>query len=170
MIDKYFLAHTGNAPKRKIRGKRRYFKKVQIKAEKFSLPLTNEDWYDDWHYHADWEGVGNLGWNHRKQHILSLCHVYKNIAENLKSYPNRHQLWFYLNQGDAGQDAVFIHTPNPNGENFPKKMNNTTWGEPIIESFFAELLPQYSFRSGYCYWLGTKTFFIYSPSIGESIE
>ncbi|MEJ2201232.1 MAG: hypothetical protein P8X63_09515, partial [Desulfuromonadaceae bacterium] len=122
------------------------------------------------HYHADWPGVGNFGWKFRKQHIMALCQVFKNFTENLANFKKRHQIWIYLNQKDAGQDAVFFHTPNPNDDNFPITFEDVDWGNQIIESFFSELLPGYLFRCGKSIWMGANIFFIYSPGIGEPLE
>lgn len=169
MIEKYFPPQPANTPQRKVRGKRRYFRNVQKEASNFIPSLTDDDWYDSWHYHADWPGAGNFGWKYRKQHILALCQVFRKFAENVKSYNKQHQLWICLNQKDAGQDAVFFHTPNPNNDNFPITFDDIVWGETIIENFFSESLPDYSFRCGKSIWMGSIIFFIYSPDIGVSI-
>ncbi|MED4532421.1 hypothetical protein [Metabacillus fastidiosus] len=36
---------------------------------------------------------------------------------------------------DAGQDAVFIHTPNPNSDNYPYKNHNIDWNCSIPNAF-----------------------------------
>lgn len=170
MIEKYFPPQPSEIPKRKIRGKKRYFKKIRIKAMNFKPSLQEDDWYDSWHYHADWHGAGNFGWRYRKQHILALCQVFKNFVNGIENFKKPYQLYFCLNQKNASQDAVFFHTPNPNSDNFPIKFEDVIWGETIIEKFFSELLPQFSFKCGKSYWQGSMIFFVFSPEIGVSIK
>jgi hypothetical protein len=38
------------------------------------------------------------------------------------------QSWLVLDAGDSSQDAVFLHTPNPNRDNFPYPFNGVAWG------------------------------------------
>jgi hypothetical protein len=170
MIEKLFLPKLKNVPRKKFRGKKRYFRNLVRDAKEFRPSLENDDWYDMWHYHADWEGYGNFGWKYRLKHIEALCIIYEKFAYYLKSYGKPHQLWIYLNQDDAGQDAVFFHTHNPNGDNFPCKFDDTQWGIPTIEHYFAKLMPSFNFRSGQQEWDGSQIFFIFSSAIGEPIE
>jgi hypothetical protein len=54
-----------------------------------------------------------------------------------------YQSWLFLDEDDAGQDAVFIHIPNPNKDNFTLKIEKLNW-----ESNMLSLLLCFSF-----YWL-----------------
>ena len=170
MIHNLFPPKPEQAPQKKFRGKKRYFKKLIRDAGEFTPSLEYDDWYDMWHYHADWNGYGNLAWKFRLKHIEALCIVYQSFADRLKYYEKPHQLWIYLNRDDAGQDAVFFHTQNPNRDNFPCKIADAKWNIPIIEHFFSELIPSLNFRAGITEWKGSQIFSIYSPEIGEPIE
>ncbi|WP_197229939.1 hypothetical protein [Lysinibacillus sphaericus] len=45
------------------------------------------------------------------------------------------QSWVGLVDKDAGLDAVYIHTPNPNDDNFPLKLENIKWDCPIPKEY-----------------------------------
>lgn len=170
MLNKLLPSNKKYFPRKKFRGKKRYFKNLVNEANNFSPSLENDDWYDMWHYHADWKGYGNFNWKFRLKHIENLCVIFQKFVSELQSYNGPHQLWLYLNQDDSGQDAVFFHTPNPNGDNYPCKFEEIEWGIPILESFFSELIPSFKFRAGTQVWNGSKIFFLYTQEIGDSIE
>ena len=79
----------------------------------------NNSWFDLWHTHLDWEGAGNQSWPLRKHYLEALLELYHQLSLKLQAYPHPYQLWIEIDEDDAAQDAVYIHTPNPNEENFP---------------------------------------------------
>lgn len=121
-----------------------------------------------WHTHADWEGWSNLGWSFRLKHIEVLCIIFNRLAEGLRNYHQQYQLWICLNQNDASQDAIFLHTQN--SENFPCKFPQAQWGIPLIEDVFRDLLPSYKIRAGIQQWNKSQVFYIYSLELGEPLE
>jgi hypothetical protein len=42
---------------------------------------------------------------------------------------------------DAGQDAVYLHTPNPNHENFPYRFEGVVWGA-VPPTWLAEFVTE----------------------------
>jgi len=158
------------APKKKLRGRGRYIRKILAIAETFPIDVSDASWYDRWHYHPDWHGYGNLSWRLRKAHLHAMTKAYGNFAKQLSGYKNQYQLYLYLDSSDSSQDAVFIHTPNPNGNSFPVKYDDVEWGIPNIAEYFEASLPNYRFRSGKMNWRGADVYFIYSPEFGVSIE
>jgi hypothetical protein len=38
------------------------------------------------------------------------------------------QTWLVIDASDPGQDAVYLHTPNPNRDSFPYLFEGVTWG------------------------------------------
>ena len=67
---------------------------------------------------------------------------------------------------DAGYDiAVFIHTPNPNADNFPLKIENLSWDCPIPTSF-KDLINLNEFNVGYYKWETHNYYIIQSKSNG----
>jgi len=163
----------GNRPgRRKIRGQKQYYRRIMQKAQGFVPDLAPDHWYDYWHYHADWPGYGNLSWKHRKAHLAAYCEVFKTFIRLTAEYPLPFQLWLYLDVEDSGQDAVYFHTPNPNGDgnHFPDKLPEVQWGLPMLEKYLSELLgmPLRAGRGEYPG--GQSSYMIYSPAHGEPLE
>ena len=74
------------------------------KASEFEL--HESPWWNYWHYHADWEGWGNLRWTYRREGLRALALVFRRIAKKPPAEP--FQLWIWLNGTDAGQDAAYL--------------------------------------------------------------
>ena len=174
MIENHFSFRPKQAHSKRFRGQKRYYRRVMQKAQTSSLSLGNDDWFDCWHYHADWPGYGNLGWQHRRSHIEALCLVFRNIAQKVKSYSKPYQLWITLDLLDAGQDAVFFHTPNPQSDlpshsRFPLQLSEVEWGFSEMEEFLGTRLSAMPLRAG----IGVgkyRQIHIYSPSYGHPLE
>lgn len=106
---------------KKFRGKRRYFhnlRKAEL-VENQGIDFGEDDWFDYWHTHLDWFGYGNTSLKMRKQHIQSFLKLMANLEVELEQRGKPYQLWLQLSTNDAGEDAVYIHTENPNADNFP---------------------------------------------------
>ncbi|MFS0592292.1 hypothetical protein AB1L05_11935 [Cytobacillus horneckiae] len=114
---------------KKFRGKRRYFRNLRkaTAVEQYDLNFGNEGWFDGWHTHLDFFGLGNTSFKVRREHIKAHLALYENLLEKLDTYDKPYQSWIELNNEDAGLDAVYIHTPNPNADNFPLKIENINW-------------------------------------------
>lgn len=81
-----------------------------------------KSWFDLWHTHVDWDGEGNKDWGKRKTFLTQLLGLYTQYKSELKKYPHDFQLWISIDDTDSGQDSVYIHTKNPNADNFPIKV------------------------------------------------
>ncbi|GIO06266.1 hypothetical protein J31TS6_22940 [Brevibacillus reuszeri] len=124
---------------KKLRGKKRYYRKLLARATDYNLRLTEKSWFDMWHTHLDWSGIGNMGMRPRRQHISALVHLHNNLLKQLESFSKPYQIWITIHKKDSGQDAVFIHTPNENRDNFPFKFDHLAWDCPvpqILEGIF----------------------------------
>jgi len=170
MIEELLPPNLKNSPQKKCRGMKRRLRKVFLDAHQFSPALEPTDWYDFWHYHADWRGYGNLGWGYRCKFLIALANVFRRFSTQCANFSTPYQLWICINQDDAGQDAVFFHTPNPNNDNFPVKFSAVNWGISAIEDYFSNLLPPYKFRAGSQEHEGSLVFFIFSRELGVPIE
>jgi hypothetical protein len=170
MIADHFPTHPERAPQKRFRGQKRYYRRVFHEAQQFSLSLEEEDWYDLWHYHADWPGYGNLSWRQRRSHIEALCCVFLNIAQQAQTCSKPYQLWMYFDLQEAGQDAVYFHTPNPNSSNFPVRLTGVTWGFSAIESFLSDMLSSLPLRAAVGTGKNAGHFSVYSPARGHSLE
>jgi hypothetical protein len=100
------------APSKKFRNQPRYFRKAMRAAGAFELSPVEERRWDYWHYHADWDGYGNLSWDVRLAYLGALAIVFRKIALERASFETPFQLWMYLSGNDAGQDTCTrrIHT------------------------------------------------------------
>ena len=96
--------HPEHAPRKRLRGQRRYFRRIHRDAAAFELDVQPDSWWNLWHYHADWRGWGNRGWRYRLEHLRALCRVFQTISGE-----------------DAGEDATYLHTPNRHGTPFPTR-------------------------------------------------
>lgn len=196
---KPFRTRPWKAPRRKFRGKRKYFRRVLRDAEAFRVDLDPPFWWDFWHYHADWRGWGNLGWKYRLEHLRALTIVFRKVLEASPSIPVPFQTWIYLYPADAGQDGVYIHTPNPNRANFPFNLNAAAreaqerlsgdaaradsatciWADAALDETWAALLPGLRLRVARCSWPGEDDdgapcvetdYYVYSPDAGVPLE
>lgn len=114
---------------RKVRGRRRYYRILQRKAATFTI--RPEGWYDFMHWHADWPGLGNSSWQERSEHLRALFTMFERLVADVASWPTPHQVWLQIDAADSSQDAVYLHTPNPNGSAFPNEFPGVTWDAPI---------------------------------------
>ena len=118
-------------PRRKVRGRRRRYRILHRDAARFAVRPTG--WYDFVHWHVDWDGVGNLRWRERREHLSALFTMFRRLLAETAEWTTPHQVWLQIDAYDASQDAVYLHTPNPNRENFPHQFEGTDWDAPIPE-------------------------------------
>ena len=76
----------------------------------------------EWHTHVDWDGKGNHDWKTRKKYLKQLLDQFDQLKLKLRTYPHDFQLWIMIDENESGDDCVYIHTKNPNADNFPIKV------------------------------------------------
>jgi len=81
-----------------------------------------KSWFDLWHTHADWKGDGNNDWLTREKFIGELVDFYMDLKSKMKDFPRDYQLFILIIEEDSSQDSVYIHSKNPNDDNFPLKI------------------------------------------------
>ena len=91
-------------------------------TKKLDFSGGKNSWFDFWHTHIDWNSDGNKSWNLRKEFLDKLLTEFENVKSELKKYPNEYQTWIMIDENDSGEDGIYIHTKNPNSENFPLKV------------------------------------------------
>jgi hypothetical protein len=167
-------------PRRRFRGKKAYFRRVMRAARAVRIEPGPTAWWDLWHYHADWRGWGNRRWRYRRAHLAALAHVFEMISSLAERFTTPFQAWILLSGRDAGEDAVFLHTPNPNGSEFPCPFVGPewAWGHEALRPFFRSLLPGRTLRVGR--WQGqdddadpprvVTSIQIYCPEVGVPLE
>lgn len=83
-------------PRRRFRGKKRYFRRVSRDASTFRIEPGQGEWWDLWHYHADWPGWGNIRWRYRREHIRALAAVFEHIARSADRFTPRVVSSFFI--------------------------------------------------------------------------
>lgn len=114
---------------KKHRGLKRYYKNLVLKNDDWSgLNFTDPKlaWFDLWHTHFDWKGYGNNSFKQRKPHLDKLFRHFDLLEQKLKILNADYQIWATILDFDSYSDALHLHTPNPNHENFPLKIKNLT--------------------------------------------
>lgn len=115
----------------KVRGRRGYYRALRREAEDFTVNPSG--WYDYMHWHADWSGLGNLRWKERREHLAALFTMFRRLLEETSGWTTPHQVWLKIDATDSTQDAVYLHTPNPNTESFPHRFGTTQWDAEVPE-------------------------------------
>lgn len=98
---------------------REYYRKLRRKGERFRVNLVAKQWCDLWHQHFDSNGFGNRSWWHRRRHLAVLLNALRRARVELSATAQAHQLFALVHPRSSADDAVYIHTPNPNGSGFP---------------------------------------------------
>jgi hypothetical protein len=123
-----------------------------------------ESWFAFWHLHIDWVGEGNKGWKTRKIFLEQLLQAFYELREKLVDYPRDFQLWIMIDENDSTNDSVYIHTKNPNSDNFPLKVkadNENTINDKNLKVFVDSLgfeKVKVETSDGYIYYLFDKNF------------
>jgi hypothetical protein len=85
----------------------------------FSLELSDESWFDLMHWHPEIDGAGNEAPAAREKSVLLAKQYLTAAMRELRAWTQESQCWCLFDAADSGQDAVYVHTRNPNRENFP---------------------------------------------------
>lgn len=132
----------------KLRGIKKYFLKLDKLVESTNLSFTENDWYDLWHTHYDWNGYGNKNRKYRNEHLKTGIKVFKKILNQAKMFTKPYQCWMAINKNDSSQDTIYFHTKNPNHDNFPYDLTKIVWSNKI-PSLLNNLLKEEEYKYGY---------------------
>jgi hypothetical protein len=135
------------APRKKFRGRRRYFDRIQRSAETLRFAVEPLTTYNLWHHHVDWPGWGNLGWRHRLPHLRALCTVFRQIVDAHGRFAIPFQTWIMIAEEDARHDAVYVHSLNSNGAPFPFHPKEVE--ASALAPCLRQLLPELDLRVGW---------------------
>ena len=106
---------------------------MEVKPEAQLNHLDYSSWFDMWHAHVDWNGESQNNWSKRQEFLKVLFVLFEMANKEMMKRNRLYQSFCLIDIDDASQDAMYIHTENPNRENFPLtfEINN----EPIKSSF-----------------------------------
>ncbi|WP_155590879.1 hypothetical protein [Lysinibacillus cavernae] len=156
---------------KKFRGKKRYFRNLwqeTTAAEQYNLDFGKEGWFDLWHTHLDFYGLGNNSLKIRREHLKAHIALHHSLLEKLGTLGKPYQLWIEFVDEDAGLDSVYMHTPNPNGDNFPLKIDNINWNCPVPR-YFKDLINLNKFNVGHYKWESNNNYIIQSKNNGITL-
>lgn len=125
-------------------------------------------WFDLWHIHTDLEGTGNKSPELRKVYLDKLLATFMELKSKLRHYPHKFQIWILLNEEDSSEDGIYIHTKNPNEDNFPLKLipenNHTSSNIPVID-----FIKHTDLESVTVNYEGCIYFYLYDKTFGEPL-
>lgn len=133
-------------PRGRWRGARRQFRNLQRRIEAHRFETDPAAWWDLWHTHVDWRGRGNGSWSCRLDYLHLLAAWYAKISAWGAATKRPFQSWIALHEEDAGQDAVYLHTPNPHGTPFPWIACTLPDPDSPLRATFERLLPDLELR------------------------
>jgi hypothetical protein len=129
--------------RKRFRGAKRYYRKLQRDAAKFSLDLSDSSWFDLWHHHFDLtDHHSRRGPRHRLQHLRALFTAFERALSQAACADRPVQVFISIApENESEQDALYVHTPNPNGTPFPYTFDDVGWTAPapaLLRPFVAD--------------------------------
>ena len=116
---------------KKLRGGKRYYTQLRRRAATLSVDLTPGQWYDLWHQHFDWVGRSRRGGRARAEHLAALFVAFERMLAQTANANMPVQVFLSIApESNAEEDALYVHTPNPNGTPFSNALEGVTWGVP----------------------------------------
>lgn len=118
-------------------------------------------WFDLWHYHPNDIEYSNHSSTQRSESLKKLLDTFNHFKLKLQEYPSPYQLWMLICEHDSSANAVYIHTNNPNGTQFPLKFNSSVIKDFVIQNKFdvAEYIED-----------NDKYYYIYEKGVGEPLH
>jgi hypothetical protein len=112
------------------------------------IDMTPSSWYDLWHVHPDMAETGNASAKARRASLRKLIRTHDSIARQVKLWSKPHQTWMLVDPSDSGQDAAYLHTPNPNKDNFPYTFEGVLWGGSRVPRWIRQEFDPSRFKLG----------------------
>jgi hypothetical protein len=93
-------------------------------------------------------GKGNKSSEKRKSSLRGLIRTFNSVERQVKSWEKPHQIWIIVDPADSGQDAIYLHTPNPNKKNYPYEYDGVLWGGSRLPQWITQEFSQTRFKLG----------------------
>lgn len=101
---------------------------MQLKRTLSSLDrLDYSSWFDLWHTHPDFKSKGNR-FPELRTAVARITYEAFLHAEQLVAASRQSVQVFATICADTGDNAVYLHTANPNGTPYPHEFHGITWG------------------------------------------
>jgi len=85
---------------------------------------NNQAWFYNWHLHFDRRGYGNNSFKARNPHLDMLFRHFDILVKKTKGLKTGFQLYAVLLDYHSTSDALFLHPPKPDGDQFPFKISD----------------------------------------------
>jgi hypothetical protein len=144
-----------------------YYRLLKRNSRRFRVDMARRKWCDLWHSHFDWRGFGDKGFIHRRRHLNALLTALQRARIELSNYSGAYQLFAAIHLRDSANDALYVHTPNPNGTEFPVDFSGANEIEelPTLLSGRVDLRIYRVLRQHHAD--GTESFLVIPRSSGE---
>lgn len=97
-------------------------------AREFALDTSAGSWFDLWHVHVAGSGEGFALSARSSEHLEALFTLFRRAVDQARNWRTDCQVWIVFDDEDAGQDAVYVHTPSPNPNSvFPYAFEGVDW-------------------------------------------
>ena len=90
----------------KLRGGRRYFRKLPAWPKSVRVQLGGRNWYDLWHVHPDFYGWSLRGPRAHRAHLEVLFGVFQRVLARLAESDLAGQVFVTVNSKDSPGDAI----------------------------------------------------------------
>jgi hypothetical protein len=121
------MASSRDRGRTKLRGGRRYFRNLVRWPDTIEVPFGEGAWYDFWHVHPDFLGWSKARRGARGPHLAVLFEAFRRVLAEAEAYAGAAQVFVAVNRNDSSGDALYVHTSNPNDENFPYAFEPYRW-------------------------------------------
>ena len=114
---------------------RAYYRELMHKSRNFEVRMDQKHWCDLHHEHFDMRGKGDGGRVARTRHLNALLRALRRARIDLSLQSQPFQLFAYIDIKNSGNDALYVHTPNPNGTPFPspiEEVSTPAGGPPVL--------------------------------------
>jgi len=105
---------------------------VRKRIEKLDLSGGPKSWFDLWHIHLPENAVDDPYRPTNKQDVLDLMQIYDEMRSALAKFTKAYQLFILIDENCYRENAVYIHTENPNRTPFPLRIHSS--GELSLRS------------------------------------
>jgi hypothetical protein len=137
---------------------------MKLNTSSIRIETSAGYWYDLWHAHPDIKGIGNQSKETRHTSLQRLRQEYLSILDQLKGWEVPHQSWALIDPTDSGQDAIYVHTPNPNKENIPYLFEGVSWARSRVPMWVTSVFHSNEFKLGRSVYNGHVMYWAKSPN------
>ncbi|ULQ51723.1 hypothetical protein [Flavihumibacter fluvii] len=95
--------------------------KIREIVDEVDFSGGDSTWFDLWHLHLyDNDKIRDTSEN-LEDYLKLLIESYKIVRVKLDKFPKQFQLWIEIDEEEFSQNAIYVHSENPNALNFPIK-------------------------------------------------